>query len=334
MLEQVVAGGMVASLVVYAVLGGADFGGGIWDLLARGPRAPAQREAIGSAIGPIWEANHVWLILTIVLLFTGFPAGFAATMTALNIPVTVMLIGIVLRGSAFVFGKYDPGDAAVRRRWGAVFGVSSVVTPFCQGAIVAALSSGDIQVVGGQVTTGFLAGWTTPFAASCGVFAVVLFAYLAATFLTIDTEGQPDLQDDFRRRALMTGAALIPVAGIVFVTTGAGAPAIRDGLTRWWGLLVVAGAAGCSVMALAGLWQRRFRLARIAAVGQVGLILAGGSAAQYPNIVAPDVTIQNAHAPEVTLRLLLVVVAIGALVLVPSLVFLFRLFKGPSSLAR
>ncbi|MGB7211133.1 MAG: cytochrome d ubiquinol oxidase subunit II [Gemmatimonadales bacterium] len=333
MLELVVAGGMVLSLTLYAVLGGADFGGGIWDLLATGPRAHAQQEAIGSAIGPIWEANHVWLILTVVLLFTGFPEGFAAAMTALNIPVTVMLIGIVLRGSAFVFGKYDPGDAGVRRRWGAVFGVSSVITPFCQGAIIGALASGDIHVVDGQVTTGFLAGWMTPFAVSCGVFAVLLFAFLAATYLTIDTEGRPELQDDFRRRALATGAALVPVAVVVFVASSSGAPGIRAGLTSWWGLLIIAGAVGCSVMALAGLWQRRFRLARIAAVGQVALILAGGSVAQYPDIVAPDVTIMNAHAPEVTLRLLIIVVAVGGLVLVPSLVFLFRLFKGRASLA-
>ena len=244
-----------------------------------------------------------------------------------------MLIGIVLRGSAFVFGKYDPGDAAVRRRWGAVFGVSSVITPFCQGAIIGALASGDIHVVDGQVTTGFLAGWTTPFAVSCGVFAVLLFAFLAATYLTIDTEGRPELQDDFRRRALATGAALVPVAVVVFVASSSGAPGIRAGLTSWWGLLIIAGAVGCSVMALAGLWQRRFRLARIAAVGQVALILSGGSVAQYPDIVAPDVTIMNAHAPEVTLRLLIIVVAVGGLVLVPSLVFLFRLFKGRASLA-
>src|SRR6266566_227505 len=116
-LEVIVAIFILSSLIVYALMGGADFGGGMWDLLAFGPRARRQREIIADAIGPIWEANHVWLILVIVLLFTGFPRAFAAMMTALNIPITAMLIGIVLRGSAFVFRKYDSTEDAVQRRW-------------------------------------------------------------------------------------------------------------------------------------------------------------------------------------------------------------------------
>src|SRR5207247_8505113 len=121
MLELIVAFFILSSLIIYALMGGADFGGGIWNLLAFGLRARRQREAIAEAIGPIWEANHVWLILVIVLLFTGFPAGFATMMTALNIPMTVMLLGIVLRGSAFVFRKYD---LKKERRWSAVFGMA------------------------------------------------------------------------------------------------------------------------------------------------------------------------------------------------------------------
>src|SRR5258708_32513659 len=114
-------------------MGGADFGGGIWNLLAFGPRAKRQREAIADAIAPIWEANHVWLMLVIVLLFTGFPRGFAVLMTALNIPLTAMLIGIVLRGAAFVFRKYDSQSEPVQQRWSTVFGAASFFTPFCQG---------------------------------------------------------------------------------------------------------------------------------------------------------------------------------------------------------
>ena len=117
MLELIVAIFILLSLILYALMGGADFGGGMWDLLAAGPRAKLQRKAVADAIGPIWEANHVWLILVIVLLFTGFPRGFAAMMTALNIPLTAMLIGIVLRGAAFTFRKYDSQTDAVQRRW-------------------------------------------------------------------------------------------------------------------------------------------------------------------------------------------------------------------------
>src|SRR5213594_1886230 len=172
MLKLIVAFFILSSLIVYALMGGADFGGGIWNLLAFGSRAKRQREAIADAIAPIWEANHVWLILVIVLLFTGFPRGFATLMTALNIPMTVMLLGIVLRGSAFVFRKYDVKSD----RWSTVFGIASFLTPFFQGIILGALTTGQIRVEQGHVLTGLMAGWLTPFALACGVFALGLFA--------------------------------------------------------------------------------------------------------------------------------------------------------------
>src|SRR6267142_1349969 len=221
MLEVIVAIFILASLIVYALMGGADFGGGIWNLLACGPRAKRQREAIADAIAPIWEANHVWLILLIVLLFTGFPRGFATMMTALNIPLTVMLLGIVLRGSAFVFRKYDVED---ERRWNTLFAIASFLTPFFQGVILGALTTGQIRIKQGGVLTGFMTGWLTPFALSCGVFALGLFAFLAATYLTLDTKDEPDLQEDFRRRALWSGLALAPIALVVFLTSRQGAP--------------------------------------------------------------------------------------------------------------
>src|ERR1039457_2829297 len=234
MLELTVAIFMLLSLILYALMGGADFGGGMWDLLAAGPRAVRQRKAIAKAIGPIWEANHVWLIFVVVPLFTGFPAGFAGMMTALNIPVTAMLIGIVLRGSAFIFRKYDSQSDAVQRRWSKVFGIACFFTPFFQGVIIGALATGQIRVVNGQVVTGFFAGWLTLFALACGIFALGLFAFLAATYLTLDTNDQPDLQSDFRRRALWSGLTLAPIAGLVFLAAKHGAPEIYRGLTDWW----------------------------------------------------------------------------------------------------
>ncbi len=153
MLGTLLAAVILAALVLYALMGGADYGGGIWDLLASGPRAQRQRHAIVEAIAPIWEANHVWLVLVIVLLFTGFPRAFSAIMIALHIPITVMLIGIVLRGSAFVFRKYDSTDDAVQRRWSTVFGIASFFTPFFQGLTMGALTTGDIRFLGDRVTT-------------------------------------------------------------------------------------------------------------------------------------------------------------------------------------
>ena len=331
MLELTVAICILLSLILYGLMGGADFGGGMWDLLATGPRAPRQRQAIAEAIGPIWEANHVWLILVVVLLFTGFPSGFAAMMTALNIPMTAMVIGIVLRGSAFIFRKYDSKADAVQRRWSTVFGIASFFTPFFQGVTLGALVTGQIRIVNSQVVTGFFAGWVTVFAVGCGVFALGLFAFLAATYLTLGTKDQPDLQNDFRLRALWSGLTLAPIAGVVFLTAKQGAPGMYNGLTHWWAPLLLAGTSLMSIVALVALWRRWFALARIAAIGQVTLILLGWCLAQYPDLVTPDVTVNNAHAPEITLRLLVLALSAGAIVLLPSLAFLFHLFKGKES---
>ncbi len=328
MLKLIIAVFILLSLIIYALMGGADFGGGMWDLLAFGPRAKRQREIIADAIAPIWEANHVWLILVIVLLFTGFPRAFAAMMTALNIPMTAMLLGIVLRGSAFVFRKYDVAADKVQRRWGTVFGMASFFTPFVQGAALGALTTGQIRVAEGRVVTGFFAGWLTPFALACGVFALGLFAFLAATYMTVDAKDERELQDDFRRRALWSGLALAPVALVVFLTSKEGAPEMYHGLTRWWAPVLLAWTSLFAIVALVALWLRRFELARLAAVGQVTLILVGWGVAQYPNLIVPDVTVSSAAAPVSTLRLLVIALGFGAMLLLPSLAYLFYIFKG------
>jgi cytochrome d ubiquinol oxidase subunit II len=328
MLPELIATTLLLSLIVYALMGGADFGGGMWDLLATGPRAAEQRAAISGAIAPIWEANHVWLILVVVILFTGFPGAFAAMMTALGLPVMVMLIGIVLRGSAFIFRNYDPAPGSAHRRWGTVFGAASFFTPFFQGVILGALATGQIRVTAGQVTSGYYAGWLTPFALACGGFALGLFAFLAATYLTVETAAAPALQNDFRRRALWSGLLLAPLAALVFLVARRGAPELYRGLTDWWAPWLLAATSLCGAGALAALGWRRYALARLAAVGQVTLILVGWSLAQYPALVRPDLTVANTSAPEVTLRLLALALAAGSVVLLPSLFFLYRLFKG------
>ncbi len=185
-LEVAVAGAMLISLIGYAVLGGADFGAGVWDLFASGPRRARQRAIISDAIGPIWEANHVWLILVIVILFTGFPRAFSVIMTALHIPLTIMLIGIVLRGTSFVFRAYDSSDDHVQRRWGRVFAISSTVTPVMLGMIVGGISSGNIRVDDGMVTSGWFNAWIEIFALAVGGYTLALFTYIAAVFLTVE----------------------------------------------------------------------------------------------------------------------------------------------------
>ncbi|HRW09683.1 MAG TPA: cytochrome d ubiquinol oxidase subunit II [Caldilineaceae bacterium] len=326
-LNLIIATVTVVALILYAVLAGADFGGGMWDLLAFGPRARQQREAIADAIGPVWEANHVWLILVIVLLFTAYPPAFAAIMTALHIPITVVLIGIVLRGSAFVFRKYDAQDDATHRRWSAVFSISSFLTPLFLGMTLGGLASGDIRVEGSLVATGFFAGWTSLFAIACGLFAQGLFAFLAATYMTVETAHNPELQSDFRLRALISGLSLAPAAALVFVLARYQAPELFAGSTHWWSDWIFGLTSIAAFGALGALWWRRFHLARIAAVVQVTMILSGWALAQFPALIMPDVTIYNTVAPEITLRLLVIALAAGAVILLPSLGYLFYVFK-------
>lgn len=328
MFELIVAGSILASLLPYAATGGADFGAGMWNLLATGPRAKEQREAITRALAPIWEANHVWLILIVVVLFTGFPRAFAPIMTALNIPMTLILIGIIFRGSAFIFRRYDSRKDVARFRWSTLFGFASFFTPFFEGTVLGALSSGQIRVVNGIVTTGFFAGWITPFAFSCGAFALGLCAFLAATYLTLDPESEREVQNDFRVRALISGAAIPLLALIVFLTSKNGAPEIFHRLTTWWGLSFAIGAGACAIAALLGLWFRYFALARVAVIGEACLVLVGWSLAHYPRIIVPDVTIFNSAAPIATLRLLVIALVVGSVILFPSLAFLFAVFKG------
>ena len=321
---------ILAALVLYALSGGADYGGGMWDLLASGPRARRQRAAIEHALGPIWEANHVWLILVVVVVFSAFPPAFAAIMTALHIPMSALLVGIVLRGSAFIFRKYDRGDDAVHRRWSTLFGAASFFTPFVLGLCLGALASGDIHVTGGRLASGFFAGWTRPFAAACGLFALGLFAFLAATYLTLDTEAEPELQEDFRTRALASGVLLAPAALLTFLLARTGAPVIFSRLTSWWGPPLVAVTSVCALGALVALWRRQFRWARAAVVAQVTSILVGWGLAQFPHLVVPDVTLVNAATVASTRRALLVALAVGAVVLVPAFAYLFSVFKRPA----
>jgi cytochrome d ubiquinol oxidase subunit II len=325
--ELALAGAIGVGLSLYFLFGGADFGGGVWDLLASGPRAAAQRRAIAAAIGPVWEANHVWLILVIVILFTGFPPAFAAISVALHVPLTLFLVGVVLRGSAFAFRALDLSGDENQRRYGLVFSMASTIAPVLLGTIVGALVSGNIRVQGGLVTSSFFAPWLAPFPLAVGVFALALCALLAATYLTAETP-DPALREDFRRRALAAAVAVGVTALIAFVLAGDGAPRVRAALAarRWsWPFHLATGAT--ALAAIAALATRRFRLARVAVAAQTVLILFGWALAQYPYLVVPDLTVHGAAASARTQRLLLIGLGAGLPVLVPSLILLFRVFK-------
>ena len=318
-------GALLVALVFYALLGGADFGGGIWDLLAGGARRRAQRALIERAIGPIWEANHVWLVLVVVVLFTGFPAAFAEVSIALFVPLVLLLLGIVLRGAAFTFRTYDrPGDR-LQARWGAVFSASSVLAPLMLGTVVGALASGRLRIAARGAEPW---AWVAPFPLAVGLFAAALFAYLAATYLAVEAD-EPELQGDFRRRAIGAGVAVFLCAVLGAALSFREAPLVYEGLTRRaWSIPLHLATAASAAAAFAALLRGRVRTARAAAAVQVALIVAGWGASQYPYLMVPDLTLASASAPRATQVALLWALAGGGVLLFPALYLLFRVFKG------
>lgn len=319
---------MVVALNFYVLLGGADYGGGVWDMLSWGPRAAKQRELIAEAIGPIWEANHVWLILVIVILFTAFPMAFSEISTYLHIPLTLMLVGIVLRGSAFTFRSYDTKDDAVQRRWGRMFAIASTITPVLIGILVGAVSSDKFHTLGSDFVSNFVWTWLRPFPFAVGFFALVLFAFLAAVYLAVEST-DADLQNDFRIRGLFAAVLVFVMAVIVFLLAGDDAPHIRQVLTNSiWTLPLHLATGLLAVGAIWGLWQRKFAFARHCAIAQVSLILWGWALAQFPFLVRPAITIYAAAAPKATLDMLFTALLVGAILLFPCIYYLLKVFKS------
>lgn len=334
-LPNVLAGLTMVSLNAYVLFGGADFGGGVWDLLASGERRGQQRELVTHAIGPIWEANHVWLVLVVVLLFTCFPPVFADLSIRLHIPLALMLIGIVLRGSAFTFRSYGSEHDVEERRWGRVFAIASLVTPVLLGISIGAIASGAVGEAMKLSHAGtasfvqlYILPWLTPFSVGIGVLALALFAFLAAVYLTVEADDER-LREDFRVRALWAALAVFVVAFAVLIIALATDTHVGSGLTRsTWAIPFHVATGVAALWAIWALWARRFHAARVAAAAQVTLILWGWVLGQYPYLIPPTETINSAAAPERTLNLTLWALALGAMVLFPSLAYLFRLFKG------
>ncbi|HEX4169924.1 MAG TPA: cytochrome d ubiquinol oxidase subunit II [Bryobacteraceae bacterium] len=325
---MILAGVMLVALVIYSLLGGADYGAGFWDLTSSGPREKDQRNLIAQAIQPVWEANHVWLIFVVVLMFSGFPAAFSSISTALAVPLFLVLLGIVLRGSSYVFRAYFAGSVRTQLYWGKVFSISSSITPLFLGIVVGAISSDAVLVTNGVSENGFFHTWFQPFPLIVGVLALSLFAYLSACYLTVETDDAV-LQSDFRNRALFSGFVSLMAAFATYVVAGNAAQGIREGLSRapcvWW---IEAAAALAALTAFQALWTRHYQRARIAAAAQVAFIVFGWGVAQYPYLIRPELTIYNSAAPTNILLSLEVVAGIGAVVLIPSLLLLLFIFKA------
>lgn len=330
--ELIVAAALIGALTLYLLFGGADFGAGIWTLFAVGRQGQSQRALIDQAIGPIWEANHVWLIIAVVILFTAFPPAFAVISVRLHIPLSVMLIGIVLRGTAFAIRTHDTasrsdGYTGAPPIWHWIFAWSSLLTPTMLGVVLGAIASGRAAGPTDTVRETFVDPWLAPFPIAVGLLATGLVAYLASVYLILESR-EPSLRRLFRHRAMITGALVILLATIALFLTKEGAPEIHQGLaTTALGWATIVGTALVHLTALWALITERDVMARLLAGGGAVAILWGWALSQYPYLVEPSVTIYDA-APSGTLDVLLASLLVGSVVLFPFLFYLYNLFKG------
>ena len=313
----------LVGLAAYVVLGGADFGAGLWYVLLPGERRRALRDHTYHAMGPVWEANHVWLIFVLVVVWTAYPTAFGAIFSTLYVPLFAAALGIIIRGACYAL-RSAVSTPREERILGAAFGASSVLTPFALGAAIGGIASGRVPL--GNAVGDPVDAWLNPTSMAVGVIAVATSAYLAAVWLTGDAAraGRDDLAEPFRRRALATAvvAGAAALAGLLVLRGDA--ERIYDGLTSGPGLAGLLGSAVAGAATALLVARRRPEPARWTAAVAVGAIVAGWALAQRPELL-PGLTVEEAAASDATIVALLISLAVGAVILVPSLYLLFSL---------
>src|SRR6201996_4644065 len=317
---------ILAGMAAYTVLAGADFGAGLWTLLSfapsgrSGPSGQRIRDQARHAMGPVWEANHVWLIFVLVVCWTAYPVAYGSITSTLGAPLLIAAIGIILRGAAYALRSVAYTSAATPAAEN-LLGVSSVITPFALGTATGAIATGRVPV--GNAAGNLVTSWLAPAPVLIGVLAVAFSGYLAAVFLAADSVryAEPDLAAAFRRRALLAGlaAGALALAGLL-VMRGSGLNLTHGTALA---LVIVSGAAGLATLVLCA--RSRFGLARLTAALAVAAVVAGWAAGQAPRFL-PGMTVTQAAAGESTLVALVIAVGCGAVVLVPALALLFALF--------
>jgi cytochrome bd ubiquinol oxidase subunit II len=314
---------IVAGIAAYSVLAGADFGAGFWHMLG-GRRREEVREYTHHAMAPVWEANHVWLIFVLVVCWTAYPRAFGAIFSTLYVPLFIGAVGIIVRGATYALHGYGR-RARVDRLVGVLFSAASILTPFALAACIGAIASDRVPAPG-EPPGDAIDSWVAPVPLLVGAISVATAAYLAAVYLAADATraGRPELAEAFRIRALGAGvvAGGVAVAGLLVVR--ADARDLFDGLTGGAGLaaVIVSVIAGAVTMFLVA--RERYAMARLSAAVAVAAIVIGWPLAQSPDFL-PGLTLDEAAASDATLVALLIAVAAGSLVLVPSLTWLFRL---------
>jgi cytochrome bd ubiquinol oxidase subunit II len=314
-------------LTLYTILGGADFGVGIWQLTAGGGTGGQRiRDHAHDSMAPVWEANHVWLVFVLTVVWTAYPVAFGSIASTLSIPLFIAGLGIIFRGASYALRSGTRTGAEVRAV-DTVFAVSSILTPFALGAVVGGIASERVPV--GNATGHLFSSWLNPTSVLIGLLAVATAAYLAAVYMSADASRRGDdfLQQQFRLRALIAGgvAGAIAIGGLAVVHSDS--PRLYHGLVHGGGLaaLIVSALAGLAALAL--VLRNRFELARYTAALAVAAIIVGWALAQQPTLL-PGLTIKQAAAPHDTLVLVVVAVLAGAAILFPSLALLFRLVLG------
>jgi cytochrome d ubiquinol oxidase subunit II len=315
---------LMFGITAYAIFGGADFGAGFWDLVAGGTRRGERpRALIGHSIGPVWEANHVWLIFCLVVLWTSFSEAFASIMLTLFVPLTIAALGIVLRGSGFAFRK-EVLRTRDRRNFGAAFASSSVLVPFCMGTVAGAIASGRVPS-GGEAGDPWTS-WINPTSIVGGLLAVAVCAYLSSVYLVLEAHrvGDLELGEYFRRRAIAASVVVSIIGGAGIIVFHADATYLFHGLTSRALPLVIASAV-FGLTSLALLLRHSATRARILAVGAVATIVVAWGVAQWPYLLPESLKVSQAAAPTGTLEAVLVVFAFAAVVILPALGLLYYL---------
>ena len=310
----------------YAIFGGADFGGGFWDLIAgNAEKGERPRATIQRSLTPVWEANHVWLIFILVVLWTAFPQAFSAIFSTLYVPLTLAVLGIVLRGSGFAFRSSVEGLQA-RRAAGAVFALSSVITPFFMGAVVGAIAVGNVPAHGNGDA---FSTWLAPAPLFIGVMFVATSAYLAAVFLVGDSRraGDREMEVYFEKRALAAGvvAGIFAVVGLIALHSEG--PYVYDRLVHE-GLPLIILSALCGIGMLLVLLLGGRLLLRPLAAGAVIAVIWGWFIAQFPYLLPTSLTISHGAAPDPTLGAIFIVFAIACIVVLPALAILLILAQS------
>src|SRR5262245_28454106 len=311
-------------ITAYALFGGADFGAGFWDLVAGGARKGAKpRSVINHSIGPVWEANHVWLIFVLVVLWTGFPEAFQSITLTLFVPLSLAALGIVLRGSSFAFRK-EVTRTSSQRNFGAAFAASSILVPYCMGAVAGAIASGRVPA-GGKAGDPW-SSWINPTSIMGGVLAVTVCAYLASVYLIWDARrfADDDMVEYFHRRAVATAVVAGVVAFAGFFVLHEDARYVFDGLTSRALPLVIISVL-CGVGSLLLLVRANHRGARVLAMGAVATVVLAWGVAQWPYLLPTSLKVSQAAAPDATLITILVVFVLAAVLILPAIALLYYL---------